>query len=214
MDLGQPIRSIIPTTNGPVLGALSRTTGAMTAAEITRVLGGAASSRAVQYSLADLAADGLVIREQMGRFSSYRLNRSHLAAPALVLLGDLRRRLIRRVERRLAAWATPPERALLFGSFARGDADERSDIDLLLVRPADTDPDDETWRDQVTDLTERVHAWTGNDLGLVEYGAQELTPARWLREPLLAAVARDGVPLVGGPVRGQRVARGRAVISG
>ena len=37
----------------------------------------------------------------------------------------------------IASWQTEPVTALCFGSFARGEGDEDSDVDLLLVRPSD-----------------------------------------------------------------------------
>ena len=40
---------------------------------------------------------------------------------------------IQEVAQRLAAHASSPARVVLFGSYARGDADEGSDLDLLVI---------------------------------------------------------------------------------
>lgn len=41
--------------------------------------------------------------------------------------------VIKRAGRLLAEAAKPPAKVILFGSHARGDADQRSDVDLLVV---------------------------------------------------------------------------------
>lgn len=43
---------------------------------------------------------------------------------------------IQRAAQRVAAAATSPATVIVFGSYARGDADEASDLDLIVVEPA------------------------------------------------------------------------------
>lgn len=43
--------------------------------------------------------------------------------------------LIEEAGRRLASAAAPPARVILFGSHARGEADEESDVDFLVIEP-------------------------------------------------------------------------------
>jgi predicted nucleotidyltransferase len=47
---------------------------------------------------------------------------------------------IQETARRIAAAATAPARVVLFGSYSRGDADESSDLDLLVIEPEIADP--------------------------------------------------------------------------
>ena len=69
--------------------------------------------------------DGLALLEQ--------LNREHIAAPAIEQLARLHGELADRIRRALAEWDGEVLLAGLFGSAARRDGDERSDIDLLVV---------------------------------------------------------------------------------
>ena len=41
--------------------------------------------------------------------------------------------------------ADQPVSVIVFGSFARGEADEHSDLDAVVVRPDDVDEDDDAW---------------------------------------------------------------------
>lgn len=69
--------------------------------------------------------------------------------------------------RRLIAQAAHPARVILFGSYARGEADEASDLDLMVVEQGLTDKANEYLR-----LREAVgHSGVGIDLLLVS--AQE-----------------------------------------
>ena len=121
------------------------------------------------------------------------LNRNHLAADPLLALIGLRGELIRRLRERLAEWPNL-EGAWLFGSVARGDADRKSDIDLLIVANDLQAPD---LHAHLTQLHADVRSWTGNDLQLVEH-----TPESWRklvrsRNPLVEQVRLDGVTLAG-----------------
>ncbi|MHB1475788.1 MAG: nucleotidyltransferase domain-containing protein [Dermatophilaceae bacterium] len=74
-------------------------------------------------------------REAADGAHSYTLNRSHLAAPAVLALANLRQELLDRIRTEVSTWAVESEATWMFGSAARGDADADSDIDLLFVRP-------------------------------------------------------------------------------
>jgi predicted nucleotidyltransferase len=78
--------------------------------------------------------------------------------------------------------AVHPEAIVLFGSRARGDADDRSDIDLAVKAPRASD---EEWLKLVAKMDEQP--WTLLRVDLVRW--EESAPA--LRE----AIAREGVVL-------------------
>jgi hypothetical protein len=88
-----------------------------------------------------------------------------------------------------------PQRVIVFGSVARGEAGRGSDLDLLVVRERGVDPDGDRWRDQLDGLQNAATAWTGNDARVVEYGEHELPGVG--EERLFAEVLRDGIELFG-----------------
>lgn len=135
--------------------------------------------------------------EEAGNAYLYTLNREHLAAPALELLADIRVELERRLRAEIAEWEIAPAHVSIFGSAARGDGGTRSDIDLFVVRPAGVPEDDPRWRARLERLSQCVHAWTGNHLGLSEVSAANLRRLRRERPPIVEELRRDAMTLAG-----------------
>ena len=132
MDLSDPTRAVTPTLDGPVLAVLAATGRPLTVGEIAaRAARG--SEIGIRRSLARLVEQGIVRATLAGRNRVHELNRDHIAAGVAELLGGLRLELWRRFRAELAGWDPAPLYAVVFGSAARGDGDESSDIDLLLV---------------------------------------------------------------------------------
>jgi hypothetical protein len=92
-------------------------------------------------------------------------------------------------------WEQPPVLVVLFGSVARGEATPQSDLDLLVVRPADCEPDEPVWQEQLSTLQAHTSARTGNDARVLEFGEQELTVGE--PQQVLTDAARDGIELYG-----------------
>lgn len=199
MDVSKPFAAISSAVDPDVLVVLASSTKPRSGRELARRTG--RSNTAVQHVLARLVDHGLVRREEVGRTFLYQLNRDHLLAPTVERMADARIELIRRLREAIGAWASPPVHASLFGSAARGDGDTRSDIDLLVVRPADVDPEDTTWRDQLDALTDAVRRWTGNNAGIAEVPEDELPRLHKDRPSLLEEVSEDAVDLAGKPAR-------------
>jgi predicted nucleotidyltransferase len=138
----------------------------------------------------------------MGRNTVHELNREHIAAPIAQMLADLRPLLWQRFRDEFDTWRVRPLYACVFGSAARGDGDTNSDIDLLLLRPpfvpGEKLPavDEQQWEEQVDRLRERVAAWTGNPLQVVDLSGQQWRRATLAHKALRAEVERDGVELV------------------
>lgn len=193
VNLQRPFQVIAPTLDGDVLTLLARGDRALTGRAIEKEIGSGGSHGGVRRALDHLVAEGIVTREPAGQAYLYRLNREHLAAPWIERLANLRLELIDRLRTQLESWQPPPPAASLFGSAARGEAGRESDIDLLIVRPAPIDYDDLIWRGQVTMLEEAAARWTGNDVRVLEIGANELA----IDEPAFDTVAEEGVELVG-----------------
>ncbi|MBA3366436.1 MAG: nucleotidyltransferase domain-containing protein, partial [Actinobacteria bacterium] len=162
MDLQKPFRLVGPTLDGDVLGVLARGHVALTGRGVARALPDA-SYTGVRHALRRLTEQGIVRRQSVGRAHLYQLDRDHLAAPWIEGLASLRLELIDRLRAAIDGWQTPPAVALLYGSAARGEADRESDIDILVIRPAEVDEDDIAWREQLMGLEAAASAWTGND---------------------------------------------------
>ncbi len=137
--------------------------------------------------LARLVRQGVVLVETPARYPVYRLNRDHVAVRHIEALTRVRDEIVGNIQTEVAGWEVAPSHAGLFGSFARGDADNGSDIDVLLVRPEPpAELDEDAWLEQLDRLDRRVRAWTGNAAQIFD-----LAPAT------LGLMARQRDPLVG-----------------
>lgn len=196
MDLARPWALVRSPIDVEVLLVLQGTTRPLTGREVARLVR-RGSQPAVNASLRRLTANGLVRGEVAGNAHLHTLNRAHLGAPALEVLGGMRRELERRLRAELQAWKIAPRHASLFGSAARGDGGLESDVDVFVVRPAGVSEDDPQWRAQLEQLVDHVQAWTGNRAGLSQVSASGL---RWLRRERPAVVQelrRDAITLAG-----------------
>ena len=199
MDVSKPFTAISPSVDADVLVVLAGSTKPRSGRELARRAG--RSNTGVQHVLDRLVEHGLVSREEVGRTFLYELNRDHLLAPVVEQMAGARAELVRRLRDAIDGWEIPPAHASLFGSAARGDGDASSDIDLLVVRPADVDPDDAGWCGQVDGLADLVRRWTGNNAGIAEVSEGELPRLRKDRPPVVEEVSEDAVDLAGEETR-------------
>lgn len=70
-------------------------------------------------------------------------------------------------------------------------------IDLLIVRPDRVDGDEQTWLQQLSEISEHVHDWTGNACEILELSATELHAAARREDRLVAELRRDAVHVTG-----------------
>lgn len=192
--MAEPLATVIPGVKGRVLGVLARTSRPLSGRQVAKRLEGVASPRGVQNALDELVRGGLVDREEHPSASLHTLNRRHLAARAIEQLADLRTVLLERLRENVAAWEVPAERVVLFGSAARGSGNETADIDLLVVRPDVVAVDDQTWRNQLYQLSIAVEEWTGNRADIIEHTPAEFA-ALGQDDHVAAGVAADGIVL-------------------
>lgn len=217
MNLSDPTRAVTPTLDGPVLAVLAAAGRPLTVGEVAaQVVRG--SEIGVRRCLARLVDEGIVIATEVGRNRVHLLNRDHLAADIAEQLGQLRPMFFERLRKELARWRPKPCYACVFGSAARGDGDEASDVDLLLVHgpfPGDPKPprqarvpdafaqwwsqpmsssatEAKRWPTQIERLKEKVRAWTGNTAQVVD-----LSWAEWLTNKddpgLFAEIRQDAI---------------------
>jgi len=196
VNLGHPLSSLIPTLAGPVLEVLANTTRPLSGREVMRLLPREASQQGVQNALDELAAHGLLTQMAAGNSVLNTLNREHILAPFIVRIANLRNELLAELATIVAEEAPRASRAILFGSVARGDADEESDIDLMLIWD-DAVPEEETEED----IASRVHRLTGNTCRLLYYTTSEFEALPDRAPDLYSAVSSEGIDLLGAVVR-------------
>jgi DNA-binding transcriptional ArsR family regulator len=194
VQLSHSLRVVTSALDGDVLEVLARAETSFTGRELARLVG--ASKEGVRRVLARLVEQGIVTSEPAGAAQMYRLNRDHLAAPAVIALAGLREELLTRLRRELAGWKPPACYGALFGSTARGQERPDSDLDLFLLRPDGIGGDHPGWDAQVTALARTVTGWTGNDTRILQVGLDEIGD---VAEPngVLDDVLRDGIQLTG-----------------
>lgn len=196
MNVSRPHALLSHPLDGAVLHVLAGASQGLSGRRIAR-LTGTATQEGVRKALGRLVGAGIVEQEEAGNAILYRLNRRHLAAPAVEQLTDLRRALFSRLTEAFTAWRVPPLHASMFGSAARGDGDESSDIDLFVVRPKGADAGRKAWREQVERLIDEVKAWTGNHANIVEVSESDLADLRKRRPVILNNLETDAVTLAG-----------------
>lgn len=196
MLLQQPLVTITPTVDGDVLAALARADQAFSARRLHRVIG-RYSADGVRKALNRLAGQGVVSVEEVPPAKLYRLNRRHLAAPYVMGLSHLRDEFLERLRERLGTWEPAPAYAALFGSAARGDMEEDSDIDLFVVRSDDIDADGDAWAEQLRALVSDAWAWTGNDVRPYELSVSEATAEMEAASETILAIHEEGIHLAG-----------------
>lgn len=224
MDLSDPTRAVTPTLDGPVLAVLAAAGRPLTVGQVAQQAA-RGSEIGIRRSLARLVEQGIVRAIWMGRNQVHELNREHIAADIAVALANLRVELWDRFRREFKGWKVKPLLASVFGSAARGDGNESSDIDLLLVHPpfpgepkparvnsalssqiadalgnfalgSEKADAAQQWEVQLEGLRDAVHAWTGNPLQIADMSFHEWRqPAKAHRE-LLSEIASVGIELV------------------
>ena len=204
MDLSSPISSVIPSAHGAVLAVLARVGEPLSGRKVAELTNGKVGQWRTNEVLGALTDAGIVFREERPPAKLYRLNRDHVAAAGIVVLADQWALLLQRIQDDLATWETSPVSACVFGSSARGDAGPDSDIDLLLVSPAevrDVEIAERTWHAQVDELSERVRAWSGNTCEVLELTEAELGDAVTREDRLVRDLRQDAIALHGQDIR-------------
>lgn len=199
MDWTRPERVFGPSLDVSVLRALWRSGSHLTGAQVHR-LTSSGSERGVRYALQRLVSQGIVSMWTVGASHVYALNNDHLtfaAVDAAFRALDPWAALVRRVDELVGSSLPPrvdadgiraPEVTIsVFGSVARGTADDRSDLDVLVVMPDDA-PGGEH-------LSERLEVegrrWTGQQVQVYLTTRSELARARDTGDPVVASFRTD-----------------------
>jgi predicted nucleotidyltransferase len=86
---------------------------------------------------------------------------------------------------------------VVFGSFARGEAEAASDLDIVVVRPQGIAADDEGWTDALSRWHESARRVVGNPVNLLELPYEGIRIAKQ-NDALWRSIEHDGVVLIGG----------------
>ncbi|MBC8194296.1 MAG: helix-turn-helix domain-containing protein [Acidimicrobiia bacterium] len=194
MDFVHPVKAVIPGTQGKVLAVLAETSAELnlrTAARLANI-----SPSQASRVLPGLVELGLVERREVPPSSLFRLSRNNVAAKAVIQLARLHDTALEQMGAAADAMPLRPASVIIFGSFARREADSESDIDAVVIRPDDID-DDDTWTEGVEQWRQDVRALTGNTVEVVESPLSQAREKLASRSQLWRDIIRDGVVIHG-----------------
>jgi predicted nucleotidyltransferase len=195
MDFVRPVEAVVGGAQGRLLAVLLEITAPLTLRRLASLAGvSPAQASRVMPRLVEL---GIVERHEVPPASQFVLARDNVAAQLLLQLADARTIVLRQVGEAASRVSPEPVSVIAFGSFARGEADADSDIDLAVVRADDVDEDDERWADSLDVWRRQVRAIAGNDVEIVEATASEARRKLGGRSELWRNIQRDGVVVHG-----------------
>ena len=190
MDFVRPVEAIVPGTKGRVLAVLMETTAELNMRTIARLAGvsQAQASRVLPH-LVDL---GVIERREVPPASLFRLVPEHVVTRALLAVARSSDFVFDEIGRLAGALPLPPLSVVVFGSFARGEADVDSDIDVVVVRPAAIDEDDHSWAESLVGWRRSVERLSGNAVDVLEVSAKDASKKLGGRSPVWADIRREG----------------------
>jgi predicted nucleotidyltransferase len=195
MDFARPVEAVVGGAQGRLLAVLLQITAPLTLRRLASLAGvSPAQASRIMPRLVEL---GLVDRHEVPPASQFVLAHDNVAAQLLLQLADARSIALRQIGESASAISPEPVSVIAFGSFARGESDSRSDIDLAVVRADDVGEDDERWADSVDLWRRQVRALTGNDVEIVEATVSEASRKLRGRSELWRSIQRDGVVVHG-----------------
>ena len=143
---------------------------------------------------------GVVERRDVPPAVLVKLVPEHVASRAILMLADLRHTFVEELRDSARRLDPTPVNVTLFGSFARGDDDAKSDLDVVVVRPSALDETDSSWADSIARWEAHVRRISGNPLNRIEVGEDEVDKLVKSRRPLWQAIRREGIVLHGTPL--------------
>jgi len=195
MDFVRAIEAVIPGVQGRVLAVLAETTAELNLRTIARLSG--VSLAQVSRVLPRLVGLGLVERREVPPSSLFRLVPEHVAVGPLISLARGRDAVIEEMGSVAAVLPVMPMSVIVFGSFARGEADAESDVDAVFVRPMSIDESDEAWADSIEHWRSQIHRISGNQVEVLEVGSDEIGRRLGSRQPVWRDIRREGIVVHG-----------------
>lgn len=195
MDFRHAVETIIPDAQGRILATLARTTQELSLSTLAELSG--VSLAHVARIVPRLVELGVVERHDVPPAVLVKLVPEHLASRAILMLADLRHAFLQELRESARRLDPAPVNVTLFGSFARGEDDTKSDVDVIVVRPSSVDEDDPTWAESIARWETHVRHISGDAVNRIEISEDEAAKAIRSRRSLWQAIRREGVVLVG-----------------
>lgn len=190
MDFVRPVEAVVPGAQGRLLAVLVETTAELNLRTLARLAG--ISQAQASRVLPALVGLGVVERREEPPASLFRLVPEHVASRALLAVARAADAVLVEIGERAGALPHPPVSVIVFGSFARGEADADSDIDVVVVRPGDVAEDDDSWVEPLETWRRAVRRLTGNRVELLEVGAAEVATKLTEAEAVWSDIRREG----------------------
>ena len=206
VDFVRPIEPIMPGAQGRVLAVLAETTAELNLRTIARLAGvSVAQASRVLPGLVEL---GVVERREVPPSSQFRLLPDHVVSRALLDIARSSDTVLAEIGRLAGALPRPPDRVVVFGSLARGEAGRDSDIDVVVVRPDTIGEDDDLWAESIETWRRDIARLAGNPVEVPEVSAAEAAQKSTDRSELWADIRRDGRVVYGPGFNEPTAARG------
>lgn len=186
MLLNEPFGGLIPGARGAVLSTLLRTDARLTGRQIHALVSDRHSLWSVQEALKSWAQLGVVHTEIIGRAVVHAINEDHYTVAPLRSLLDPMAALTKTAA---LIVGDDVEAVIVFGSVARGEAKEGSDIDLAVITQSG-------WDGRV-DLEDAVRKRLGNECDVLVFTVEDFTSLAATHEPVVDEILVDGIPLIG-----------------
>ena len=206
MDFLRPVEAIVGGAQGRLLAALANVTSPLTLRRLAGLAGvSPAQASRVMPRLVEL---GVVERYEVPPASQFLLVRDNVVARSILALADLRIAMLRLMGEEAESISPAPSSVIVFGSFARGEADADSDIDVVVVRPDVVDEDDADWAESLEAWRQRVRVLAGNDVEVIEAAASEVSRKLRGRSELWRQIRQDATVVFGAGVDALANAKG------
>ena len=202
VDFRRPVEAVIPGVQGRILAVLAETTADLNLRTVARL----ASVSPAQASrvLPDLVRLGLVERQEAPPSALFSLVDDNIASRAVRALSRARGAVLEELAAIAGTLDPVPASVIVFGSFARGEADESSDLDMVFVRPPDVGEEDDRWAAAVEEWRTAIRRLTGNRVQILEVDHRDISRRLRSTKPLWVDVMRDGITVYGAPIEDLR----------
>jgi predicted transcriptional regulator len=198
MDFVRPVEAIVPGAQGRVLAVLAETTAELNLRTIAELSG--VSQAQVSRVLPGLVRLGVIERREVPPASLFRFVPEHVASRTIMALARSADTFAADLGQLVTALPVAPASVVVFGSFARREADAESDIDILVVRPREVDEDDDAWGASMEQLHTQGRRLSGNSLEVFEVAEDEVASLLGSRRPLWADIRHEGRLIFGVPL--------------
>jgi predicted nucleotidyltransferase len=193
VDFKRPVQAVVPGSPGRILAVLAETTGELSLRTIARLAG--VSPAQASRVLPQLVRLGIVERREAPPTALFRFVHENVASQFVLGLSRSRDYVLGELGRRAETLGVRPLSVVVFGSLARGEADEASDIDVLFVRPEGLDHD--YWSASVEEWRRSARLLTGNQVEVLEADASEVGRLLRSHKPLWKDIGQEGVVVFG-----------------